>query len=283
MTRRILLLLAALLPVLASAEPADKTFDRIRSSKTIRLAYRTDAPPFSFEKEGQPAGYSVDLCKRVVASLEQQLKVASLKVKWVPADVRTRLNLVRKGEVDLECGTTTASLSRMGEVDFSNPIWVDVTGIISRKSVGARALSDLAGKNIAAVEGTPNQQALMDALRKGLVSATVVPARSYEDAIALLEDGKADAIAAGKTMLMGMGPKLKDPSIYELMDADIGYVPYALVMPLGSTRLRQAVNRALSQIYASDALVEVFRGTFGPTSKPAGALMLMYQLNIYPE
>jgi ABC-type amino acid transport substrate-binding protein len=73
--RRLLLLLAALLPVMTQAQTTDKTLQRIKERKAINIAYRTDAAPFSYEEGGQPTGYSVALCKRVVTSLEQQLKV----------------------------------------------------------------------------------------------------------------------------------------------------------------------------------------------------------------
>src|SRR5215468_9495739 len=75
--RRLLLLLAALRPVMTQAQ-TDKTLQRIKERKAINIAYRTDAAPFSCEEGGQPAGYSVALCKRVVTSLEQQLKVQPL-------------------------------------------------------------------------------------------------------------------------------------------------------------------------------------------------------------
>ena len=38
--------------------------DRISQDKTIRIAYREDAPPFSYkDKIGEPAGFMVDLCR----------------------------------------------------------------------------------------------------------------------------------------------------------------------------------------------------------------------------
>src|SRR3954471_14297785 len=281
--RRLPLLLIVLLPAIAYAQPTDKALQRIVKTKTVTIAYRNDAVPFSYEDKGQPAGYTVDLCKRIVASLEEQLKVQPLAIKWVPANVQNRLDIIRKGEADLACGTTTATLARMEQVDFSNPVWVDVTGVVVRKSLGARSVGNLAGKSIAVVAGTPNQRALEDSLKKGLVNAKVVPTKNYEEAIALLEGGKADALAAGKTMLMGMGLKLKDRADYDLLNEDIGYIPYAIVLPLGASGLRLAVNRALSQIYDSDAIGDVFRATFGPTAKPSMALAIMYRLNVYPE
>jgi len=279
---RLILLLAALLPATTYAQ-TDKVLQRIRDTKTVRIAYRTDALPFAYEDRGQPGGYSVDVCKRIVASLEQQLKLQTLAVKWVPANVQTRFDLVRKGEVDMECGTTTATLSRMEQMDFSNPVWVDVTDVFVRKSVGARGIGGLAGRSIAVVAATPNQKALEESLKKGLVNAKVVPVKSYEEAIALLEGGKVDALAAGRTMLAGLASKLKDVSQYELLNEDIGYIPYAIVVPLGANGLRLAVNRALSQIYDSDAIAEIFRGAFGPNAKPSPALVIMYRLNVYPE
>jgi len=280
--RRLLLLVTALLPAFTQAQTSDKTLQRIRERKAINIAYRTDARPFSWEDNGQPAGYSVDLCKRVVASLEQQLKVQPIAVKWVPANVQTRFDLVKKGQADMECGTTTATLSRMGEVDFSNLIWADATGVLVSKASGAKSLGGLSGKSIAVVAATPNAAALEDALKKGLVNAKVVQTKSYDEAIGLLEGGKVDALAAGRVMLLGMGSKIKDTSLYELLDEDIGYVPYAIMLPLGANGLRQAVNRALSQIYGSDAIFDVFRANFGG-AKPTVPLLIMYKLNTYPE
>ena len=75
-------LLAA--PALLHAQGYD-TLKKIRDSKTVTIAYRTDAVPFSSEKDKQAVGYTVEICKRVVANLEQQLKIQPLAVKWVAA------------------------------------------------------------------------------------------------------------------------------------------------------------------------------------------------------
>ena len=44
--------------------------DRISQDKTIRIAYREDAPPFSYkDKIGEPVGFMVDLCRAVAKKL----------------------------------------------------------------------------------------------------------------------------------------------------------------------------------------------------------------------
>ena len=88
--RRLLLLLAALLPVMTQAQTTDKTLQLIKERKAINIAYRTDAAPFSCEEGGQPAGYSVALCKRVVTSLEQQLKVQPVHGPSTPTEMMQR-------------------------------------------------------------------------------------------------------------------------------------------------------------------------------------------------
>jgi glutamate/aspartate transport system substrate-binding protein len=280
-------LLAALAAVLAvppaQAATVEGALKRIRDRKTITIAYRTDALPFSYDADKQPAGYTVELCKRVVASLEEQLEVKPLAVKWVAATTQNRLELVRKGEVDMECGATTATFSRMEQVDFSSPVFVDTTALLVRKAVGATSLGSLSGKKIVVVAGTTNQTALEAALKRSLVSATVTTVKSREDGVAALEGASADAMAGDRVLLMGLAGKVKDPSQYDILGDDLGLEPYGIVLPRGDASLRLAVNRALARVYSSEAITEVFRRAFGPNAKPSAALVVIYALSSYPE
>ncbi len=286
MIRRLAALAAALALTALAPAPAhalEGRLKKIHDTKTVTIAYRTDALPFSYEDNKQPVGYTVDLCKRVVASLEEQLKVKPLAVKWVAATSQNRLELVRKGEVDMECGSTTATLSRMEQVDFSSPVFVDTTGLLVRKAAGASSLSGLAGKKIMVVSGTTNQKALDSALRSALVSATVEPVKDREQAVAALEAGKADALAGDRILLVGLAGKVKDPSQYELLGEEMGYEPYAIVLPRGDATLRLAVNRALAQIYGGEAIVGIFRQAFGADAKASTAIVVMYAIHAYAE
>ena len=55
----------------ALAQQAPNTLGKIKAAKVINVAYATDSLPFSFVgPDKQPAGYSIDLCKRVIARIE---------------------------------------------------------------------------------------------------------------------------------------------------------------------------------------------------------------------
>src|SRR6266705_3097114 len=98
---------------LAHAAEPSRTLERIKADGTLRLGYRAGAAPFSFkERDGSVRGYSAELCTRVVALVQKRIGLASLRLDWVPLDAADRLDAVARGKVDMECGTTTISLSR---------------------------------------------------------------------------------------------------------------------------------------------------------------------------
>jgi ABC-type amino acid transport substrate-binding protein len=283
--QRIAMLAAALvLPALVHAQALDGALRKIRDTKTIAIAYRTDALPFSFrDDKGQPAGYTVDLCKRVVAGIEQQLKVQGLKVNWVPATAQNRFELVQKKQADMECGSTTATLSRMELVDFSSFVFVDSTGVLVRNESGVKNFADLAGKKIGVIPGTTNERALNEVLKARLVNGTVVAVKDRDAGIAALEKGEIDAFASDKILLAGLAVKVKDPSRYTVLGDDLSVEPYAITLPRGDSALRLAVNRTLAQVYRTPQIVEIFRRWFGDSVRPTELLEAMYFLGAVPD
>lgn len=278
--------LAALLvlPALAHAQALDGALRKIRDSKTITIAYRTDALPFSFrDDKGQPAGYTVELCKRVVAGIEQQLKVQGLKVNWTPATAQNRFELVQKKQADMECGSTTATLARMELVDFSNYVFVDSTGVLVRNEAGVKTFADLGGKKIGVIAGTTNERALNAVLKARLVNGSVVAVKDRDAGIASLEKGDIDAFASDKILLAGLSGKVKDPSRYTILGDDLSVEPYAIMLPRGDSALRLTVNRTLSQIYRTPQIAEIFRKWFGDSARPTELLEAMFFLGAVPD
>ena len=268
----------------AQAQGMGATLDRISGSRLITLGHRTDSVPFSFaDEKREPAGYSVDLCKRVVASLQQQLKLPELKIKWVPVTAESRIPAVTKGEIDLECGTTTATLSRQNSVDFSNLIFVDGGGILLRIDHKAEKIGDFAGKKIAVTAGTTAEKRLPEALKARKINAQVVVVKGELDALAALEGGKVDAYANDRIVLFGLALQGKDPSKLALLNADFSFEPYALMMRRNDPAFRLAVNRALARIYSTDAIGEIYNRWFGKFGGPGDLLLAMYYLNALPE
>ena len=283
-------LLAALClaPTLALAQMASAPFDgrlkKIHDTKTINVAYRTDAVPFSFEDaDKKPTGYTVDLCRSVIGVIEKQLGVAPLQVKWVPVTLGNRFSAIASGQADMECGASTVTLGRMKEVGFSTLTFVDGTGLLVRASTPGNSLMDLANKKIGVIAGTSNERALNEALRIKLVSASVVPVKSREDGLTQLEAGNIDALASDRVLLVGLVSKAKDPKALALLGDPLSYEPYAIALPRGDWAMRQAVDAALAQIYKSPALPEIYNRWFAALGRPAPVLEIMFALGRLPE
>lgn len=264
-----------LLPMIALAQTApalDGRLKKIQETKSIAIAHRTDATPFSFEDDKkQVVGYSIDLCRRVVGAIERQLGLSELKIKWVPVTVQNRFDVVAKGQADMECGSSTVTLSRMKIVDFSSFTFVDGTGLLVKASLAANSLSDLGSKKIGVIGGTSNERALNEALKRRVVNATVVPLKSSDEGLVQLESGAIDGFASDRVLLLALAGKSKDPKALALLGEGLSFEPYAIALPRGDWQMRLAVNSALAQIYRSGAIGEIFGRWFGALGRP-GAL-----------
>jgi len=278
------LLIACLLPPLAAVAQGSGRLDRIKAARTITIAFAEDAAPFSFREGGQPAGYSVDLCQRVVAGIKAQLKLEELKINWVGASTPERLKLVATGKADLECGITTHTLRRQETVDFSLPVFVDGGGVLVPKGSPIVGMPGLDGRKVAVVRGTTTAGHLEAALKKRSATAQVVPTENRADAMAMLDRGEVDAYAGDRGVLIGqaMTTKTRTPE-WTLLDLQFSYEPYAFAMPRGDPALRLAVNRALAGIYRSRQIEDVYGRWLGRFGPPPPLVQAMFVLNQIPE
>ncbi|HET9351379.1 MAG TPA: amino acid ABC transporter substrate-binding protein, partial [Burkholderiales bacterium] len=264
---KLLAVLALAVPAIASAQ----TLDKIRKSGVITLGYIDGAAPFSFtDGNGEPQGYSVDLCRAVAQGVAAQLKRQGMKTRWVKLTIQNRIDAVRKKEVDLECSTTTWTLSRQQLVDFSLVTFVDGGSLLVGAESSAGRLQDLAGKRIAVIRGTTTEKALRAALGRYDVKAEVVPVEKRDEGLALLREAQVEALAADRTTLIGVVVMSRSgPGNFRLLDQDFSIEQYALMLPRGDHDWRLAVNRQLAGVYRSGAIQDIYARWLGPLGPPS--------------
>ena len=274
--------LALLLPGVAPAQELTGTLKKIKDSGTITIGYREQSVPFSFRgPDGKPAGYSVDLCQRIATRVQQQLKLSKLDVKWVAVTPETRIQSVVNGTVDLECGSTTNSLSRQEQVDFSHMIFVDGSSLLIKADKVA-AMQDLGGKKIAVIPGTTTEPAVRAALQKAFVTAQIVPVKDHREGLAAVESGSADAYASDRVILIGLVITAKEGQ-FAIGEQYLSYEPYGFMLRRGDAPFRLAVNRVLSSLYRSREVMQIYGRWFGKLGEPGNLLIAMYALHALPE
>ncbi len=259
------------------------TLDKVRLSKTIRLAVRADAPPFSYKDAGgEPAGFMVDLCRAVATGLAAQLNLSELKVEFVPVTAEDRFAAIGTGKADLLCEPTTQTLSRREKVAFSIPTFVDGASLLV-KGDGPSDFAALAGKKVGVLAGTTTEQSLRDTLATMKVDAEVVPAQTHEAGLKQLEDGAVAAYFADRAILADLAAKASNPAQLRLANDYLSLEPYALALPRGDEDFRLAVDRALSHIYKTGGIAAVFARTFGAQMQPSQTLKTLYLISALPD
>jgi ABC-type amino acid transport substrate-binding protein len=260
------------------------TLEKIKRTNTVTLGYRTASVPFSFAAPGKdPAGYSIDLCRAVVENLKKDLNLPNLQTKWEAVTVESRLGKVADGSVDLECGSTTNTMSRRAQVDFSLLTFVDGGSFITKLGTSIATVKDLNGKRVAIIPGTSTEKALNAALQQSLGKVSYVTVKDHQEGLAAVRDGRADAYASDRVILIGLAVTAKDASAFRLSDDLFSYEPYSLVLRRGDPDFRLAVDRTLARLYRTGEIGSIYGRWFGALGAPSPLLQAMYLLNGIPE
>ena len=267
----------------AFGQELDGTLKKIKASSTFTLGYLESAPPFSFPgPDRRPVGYSIDLCTHVASAIQKQLGI-DLKLNWVPVTTENRIDMVASGKVDIDCSTTTATLSRQEKVDFSLMTFADGGGLLTKSDLKLGAVADLADKRIAVIPGTTTETALQKFLKEEFVSVKYVPVKNHLEGLAAIEKGLAEAFASDRGILIGLAVTSKDPTRFALPNILFSYEPYGFMLRRNDAAFRLAVNRSLAGLYRSGVIAPIYERWFGAFGKPSPAIQAMYMLNGLPE
>jgi ABC-type amino acid transport substrate-binding protein len=272
------------LATMGEAQTLTGTLKKVKDSGTLTIGYRENAMPISFAgTDGKPAGFSIDLCKEIAVAVQQELQLPSLNVAWVPVTPENRVDQVASGAIDIECGSTTASLSRQQKVDFTLMTFVDGASLLIVEGAGIQRVSDLNGKRIGIVPGTTTEKALGAYLQENAVTATVVPVKDHDEGLAGLQTGKLDAYASDRIILVGLILQARGTARYSLALDVLSHEPYAFMVRRDDSAFRLVANRTLARIYRSGAIGTLYAKWFGALGKPTPALILLWALQGLPE
>jgi len=259
------------------------TIDKIKKSGTITLGYVQDAIPFSFVRDVKPEGYSVELCERVVGDLRQQLKLAKLETRWVALTVQNRIEAVRKGQVDLECSTTTRTLARQQQVDFSLLTYVDGATILVRTDDKLMRLSDFSGKKLAVISGTTTEKSMAKVLDKLRLDTQLVTVASRAEGLSQLDKNAVDGFVSDRIALLAAGLTSPNAASYRMLTDLYTLETYAMPMRRGDADFRLAVDRALAGLYRDGGIGDIYNKWFGQLGPAPAVLQALYMLQGFQE
>ena len=241
---------------------ASPTLKRIDETGTIRLGHRTNSPPFAFlDAKKNPVGYSLDLCEVVVDEIAKEIG-RPLKVEFKPVTPENRIELVRSGEVDLECGSTTNSADRRNVVAFSPTMFVTGTKLLVRRGSNIRTLRDLDGKTVVLTRGTVHETSVPKIAERQKLKIRFVYAADHNESFQTLATGKADAFANDDVQLYGMLAETKSGSDFRVVGDFLTYADYALMLRKDDPEFAEVVERAFHKLAGSREIVAIYQRWF---------------------
>lgn len=267
-------------PLFAKENPA--TLVQIEKSGKIRIGYRQSHPPMSFmDKKDGPVGYSIDLCKKIVQGVEGKIG-KSVVVEYVPVTAENRFDALKENRIDILCGATTKTLSRLEHVDFTELTFVTGASFMSLR--GSNIKNNFDGKKIGVLKGTTTAAALEEIFKETQVSAEIVVVDSTEEGLAALEKGTIDAFSADQVVLIGLAMNVNDPQSLAILPGLFSYEPLALAVRRNDADFRLVANRVITELYRSSKIHATYDKWFGKFAKQRpSAYEAIIELNSIPE
>ena len=256
-------LLMAVWAISSAAASEIDTLQRLSETGTLRVGYG-DTAPFSYQDEdGNVLGYSIELCQRVAAQLQQQLNLPKLDIEYVFRTPGNRVQLLNSGEIDIECNASTNNAERRRSADFSLSHFFVSVRFVALKENQFFTLQDLAGRSVSVARGTVNVGQINQANREQQLNLSVVPVETLQEAFDLVTEGRVAAFAMDDILLSTMIAESEDPSAYSLSEEAVtAEEPLGLLMRQGDQAFVEQVNQALREIYQRGDILALYERWF---------------------
>jgi glutamate/aspartate transport system substrate-binding protein len=239
------------------------TLKKVKETGAITLGYRESSLPFSYlNRRRQAIGYAIDLCREIVEDVSTELDGMEVKIGFAPVTPANRLQKVASGEIDLECGSTTANMERRKEVAFSPIFFIAGTKLMVPKSSSIRSYRDLAGRMVVVTAGTTNEAALRTVAQKQKLGISIVSAADHAQSLDLLASGKADAFATDDVLLYGFIATNEKARDMMVVGEYLSYDPYGLAYRRDDPAFAALVERTFIRIAGERRLAELYNKWF---------------------
>jgi PAS domain S-box-containing protein len=187
-----LVLLICCVPLLVASALADdlllsaEELAWIAEHPTIRVHNEMDWPPFNFNVDGKPTGFSIDYMNLVASRV-------GLNVEYISGPSwQEFLEMIQAGELDV-ISNATPTEERREYLRFTSSFYDQpVAVVVDNATTGINTLDDLRGRRVAVVEGFFHQQYM----ERKYPEAELVLQEGVTDVLFAVLEGRADAMIA---------------------------------------------------------------------------------------
>ncbi len=237
---------------------AEGVLDRVAKGAPLVIAHREASIPFSYLNDGKPVGYALDLCLRIAEQVRKQTGAKAMPVSFLMVTPANRVEIVKTGKADMECGSTTNNAARRQDVDFSLAYFITGARMLVRADSKIERIEDLEKKKVVSTKGTTPLAALDQVNRARYLQMNIVTAPDHNAAFAMVESGEVEAFVMDDVLLAGLASNSKNPKAFKIVGRFLTTEPLAIMLPKGDAEFKKLVDAEMRRLISSNEIQAVY-------------------------
>ena len=233
----------------SSSSGGDSVSSELITEGTLTVGTDTPYPPFEFGKAPDYDGFDIDMTNAIADKL-------GLETKYQDTAFDTIFTDVAQGKFDLVASASSITPERQQTVNFSDPYYEAEQALLVAPGSDIKTVEDLAGKTVAAQDGTTGETFANDETDAGQV-------RGFPNgpaSIAALVNGQAEATIIDQPVAQDALDK--GQTGFEIATTIPTGDIYGLALSKKSPALLSAVNGALSELKTDGGLDKIYQKWF---------------------
>jgi len=234
----------------------DNVYESTKESKKIVWGVKADTRLFGLMnvKTGNIDGFDIDLAK----VLTKQMYGKDAKAEFIQTTTKTRVPLLKNGNIDAVAASMTITPEREKLLDFTKPYFGAGQSLLAKKGSSIKSMKDLnkKGTKIMAVKGTT----AVDNVAKYAPKASVLELDDYAQAFTALKSGQGSAMTTDNGILYGIA---KENPKYQVVSGTFTNEPYGLAVDKGQDEMSDHLNKALDELKANGTYSKLVKKWFG--------------------
>lgn len=206
---------------------------------------------------GNVEGFDIDIAKAIA----KKILGDENKIELKEVTSKTRIPMLKNGEIDSIIATMTITDERKKEVDFSDVYFMAGQSFLVKKDSTIKGLEDFTkGKKVVTAKGSTSAKNI----RENAPEAEVLEFENYAEAFTALKAGQGDALTTDNALLYGMAKQ--DPN-FRVVEGTFTEEPYGIALPKGDAEFVALVNDLLKEMKQNGEYDKLYEKWIGEKPK----------------
>lgn len=241
------------------SQPAAGPVEQIKARGKLVAGVKYDLNLFGLKDpaSGKVEGFDIDLAKAIAKKIFGD--ETKLELKEVTS--KTRIPMLKNGEIDMIVATMTITEDRKKEIDFSDVYFMAGQSLLVKKDSKINGLADLTkGTKVVTAKGSTSTANI----REKSPDTQVLEFENYAEAFTAMKAGQGDALTTDNALLYGMAKQ--DPN-YRVVNETFTEEPYGIGMRKNEDELVKLVNSVLKEMKENGEYDKLYEKWIGEKPK----------------